>query len=210
MIGYFRAFTWLTYGNAIFGISGIVSALCGQLSMAMICLICAGVCDMFDGSVAKRMKRSDAEKIYGMQIDSFCDLLSFGMLPAIIGLCMGFRSTWEFALCICYVMAALIRLAYFNVTEIQNFYTQGGARTHYEGLPVTAVAAFLPLLYLLSISFGWPLVVLYRIALGAIAILFVSRLKVRKPRMKEMIVFGVLGIPTIMLLIHFMMLRGPR
>ena len=210
MIGYFRAFTWLTYGNAIFGISGMASALCGHPSMAMICLICAGVCDMFDGSVAKRTKRSDAEKIYGMQIDSFCDLLSFGMLPAIVGISLGFQSKLEFALCIFYVMAALIRLAYFNVTEIQNFYTKGGARTHYEGLPVTTVAAILPLLYLLCVSFDWSLVALYRIALGVIAILFVSRLKVRKPKMREMVIFGVLGIPAIVLLIHFMGLRGAQ
>ena len=209
MIGYFRAFTWLTYGNAIFGISGVISALCGQISMAMICLVCAGVCDTFDGTVAKRMERSDSEKIYGMQIDSFCDLLSFGMLPVMVGLSLGLESYWDFALCICYVMAALIRLAYFNVTEIQSFYAQGEARTHYEGLPVTCVAVILPLLYLFAISLEVDLLFLYRIALGVIAILFVSRLKVRKPRMKEMVAMGVLGIPTIVLLIQYMISRGP-
>jgi hypothetical protein len=44
---------------------------------------------MFDGKVARTKKdRTEQEKSFGIQIDSLSDLVSFGVLPAVIGFAM--------------------------------------------------------------------------------------------------------------------------
>ena len=52
--------------------------------MALLCLMFAGFCDMFDGKIASTMKRTKQEKRFGIQIDSLSDLICFGALPALI------------------------------------------------------------------------------------------------------------------------------
>ena len=102
-------------------------------------LLLSGLCDMIDGPVARTRKRTETEKKFGIQIDSLCDLVSFGIQPAvlvyfiaeyysgrpvnIIALIVGLT----FALC------AVIRLAYFNVTEEERQEKEGGKkRTGYQ------------------------------------------------------------------------------
>ena len=55
----------------------------------------AGVCDMFDGKIARTMKRTKQEKRFGIQIDSLSDFLCFGVLPAMIGYNIG-MTEWYF------------------------------------------------------------------------------------------------------------------
>ena len=44
----------------------------------------AGVIDIFDGKVAKKFKRNEKEKQFGVEIDSIIDTISFGVVPIII------------------------------------------------------------------------------------------------------------------------------
>ena len=87
----------------------------------------SGLCDAFDGKVARTKKnRSDVEKNFGIQIDSLTDVVAFGVLPACIGYAMlrkfPFMERFPlisvfFAIMLIYMLAAMIRLAYFNVME---------------------------------------------------------------------------------------------
>ena len=70
MIGFYNYTVILTYVGMLSGFMGIVSAWSGNLKMALLCLIFAGVCDMFDGKIASTMKRTKQEKRFGVQIDS--------------------------------------------------------------------------------------------------------------------------------------------
>lgn len=187
--------------NLIFGVIGISYAFSNNISIAVVCLMVSGVCDMFDGTVAKRFDRSHSEKSYGIQIDTLADIVSFGVLPGVIGLALGLNHFPFVLIVTLYVLAALVRLAYFNVTELEFLNSGGQTRRYYEGLPVTTVAAILPLVYLLSLWIEFPLQVVYGFLLVALTIAFVAKFHIHKLKMRYMILLGIISIPAIILLI---------
>ena len=91
-IGFYGASVFLTYLGLAFAVSGMVIASLGYIPTAVMCLILSGICDMFDGTVARACKRSEAEKKFGIQIDSLVDTVAFGIFPIVLGICMGFTS----------------------------------------------------------------------------------------------------------------------
>ena len=73
---------------------------------------------MFDGKIARTKKnRTDDEKSFGIQIDSLCDIVCFGIFPIILGYKLGMCKAYSIAILAFYGMAGVIRLAYFNVME---------------------------------------------------------------------------------------------
>ena len=91
-IGYYGLSVVLTYIGLAFSVVGMAMAFQGNISIAVMCLILSGICDMFDGTIARACKRSDDEKKFGIQIDSLVDTVSFGIFPIVLGICMGFTS----------------------------------------------------------------------------------------------------------------------
>lgn len=88
MIGYYNYTVWLTYASLLSACLGIGVSLhgAGHPYWGVFFLLLSGLCDAFDGRVARRKKdRSQMEKKYGIQIDSLADLVAFGVLPACIG-----------------------------------------------------------------------------------------------------------------------------
>lgn len=145
MIGCYNYTVILTYIGTVFGFMGITYTFGGSLRMALICLMVAGFCDMFDGKIASTMKRTKQEKRFGIQIDSLSDLVCFGVLPAMIGFrCSGGKPMHAF-IPAAYVLCALIRLAWFNVDEEERQDSEEKGRKIYLGLPVTTAALLLPL-----------------------------------------------------------------
>ena len=60
--------------------------------MAVLCLALSGLCDMFDGKIARRkIDRTDDEKCFGIQIDSLCDMVCFGAFPILLAYSLGMR-----------------------------------------------------------------------------------------------------------------------
>ena len=116
LIGYYNYTVILTYIGMFVGFLGVMYASREQTSQALVCLMVCGFCDMFDGAIASTRKRTKNEKRFGIQIDSLSDLVCFGVLPAVI---VNYQTEEKYALFVCgmYVLAALIRLSYFNVTE---------------------------------------------------------------------------------------------
>ena len=70
-----------TLGNLFFGIFAIVSASQGKFGNAVLYIVLGGVCDAFDGAVA-RATRSGSR--FGEELDSLVDGISFGLAPALI------------------------------------------------------------------------------------------------------------------------------
>ena len=67
--------TYISLGISVFGIT---RALEGDFKVAIFCLALSGLCDMFDGKIARAMKNRTAdEKKFGIQIDSLCDVVCF-------------------------------------------------------------------------------------------------------------------------------------
>ena len=117
LCGYYNYTVVLTYLGMLIGFVGITYTMEGAYRQAVLCLMTAGVCDMFDGTVAATKQRSVREKRFGIQIDSLSDLICFGVLPALFTYNIsGKRYSGLLAGCL-YLLCALIRLAYFNVLE---------------------------------------------------------------------------------------------
>ena len=93
MIGFYNYSVILTYIGLASSVFGITQVFEGHESIAFLCLLLSGICDLFDGKIARSMKnRTDHEKVFGIQIDSLCDLVCFGVFPAVIGYHYGFNN----------------------------------------------------------------------------------------------------------------------
>lgn len=154
MLGFYDYTTWLTYLGLASGIVGIGCAMEGNGVAAIICLCLAGFFDLFDGKVASTKKnRTDDMKRFGIQIDSLSDLVCFGVLPATILLALVKQTLpevsvlWFYPLAVLYVLAGLIRLAYFNVAEENRQKAETGVRKSYNGIPITTTAVVLPFFF---------------------------------------------------------------
>lgn len=200
MIGFYNYTVILTYMSLVSSVLGVFFALgVGGLpprpEYAIVCLMISGLCDMFDGKVARTKKnRTESEKQFGIQIDSLCDALCFGFLPSVIGYAIGMNSWADVPVLVFFPLCAVIRLAYFNVAEEERQKSTTDARKVYEGLPVTSVALILPLLYSFNKDIGREyFTIVYGTALFFIAIAFITKFKVKKPSMKTMLSFIGIG-----------------
>ena len=92
-----------------------------------------------------------------------------------------------------YVLAAVIRLGYFNVQEMNRVQVETGKRKYYVGLPVTTASLLIPCMLLLDIPTKFSVVRFYNIALLILGLAFLSKLKVKKAYMNGLIVLTFLG-----------------
>lgn len=61
MLGYYNYTVVLTYLGMVMAFTGILIACDGNINEALICLMLAGVCDLFDGPIARTMERKKEE-----------------------------------------------------------------------------------------------------------------------------------------------------
>jgi len=208
VVGYYGYWVFLTYLGMVSSVTGIYFALGGNIGYAVICLMISGLCDMLDGPVARLKKRNEREKSYGIQVDAFADLISFGALPIVIGYAaspyinepVSFVMVPHIAISAMYILAALIRLSYFNVIEIE-LQNKKEKRKYYEGMPVTFVAILIPLIYSLHICFNIDFFLMSKILLVVMSIAFVVKIKIPKLRGRQLLVFVAIGLPIIIYLL---------
>jgi CDP-diacylglycerol--serine O-phosphatidyltransferase len=92
MIGFYDYTVVLTYLSLVCSVFGMTQAIDGRFRTAIVCLALSGLLDMFDGKVARTKKnRTDDQKLFGVQIDSLCDVVCFGIFPAMICYVLGVR-----------------------------------------------------------------------------------------------------------------------
>ncbi|MCH7715940.1 MAG: CDP-alcohol phosphatidyltransferase family protein [Gemmatimonadetes bacterium] len=189
-IGFVRSATRITLLGLGSAILGCAAAVRGEFELAIVFLAASGLCDLFDGWVARRAARTDDEQHFGVQIDTVTDMAAFGVAPAVLVLSV--EPSWvAAAAAIIYVICAALRLAYFNMTVG----TTPGDTTGYLGLPVTYAAlvfplAFIPIARLDGLAHSGTITVL---TLG-MALLFVLRVRVPKPRGRWYPFFAILAI----------------
>ena len=201
MVGFYNYTVILTYIGVVSAVLGVGLSMYGRTSMAVVCLMVSGFCDLFDGSIARTRARTINEKKFGIQIDSLADLVCFGILPAAIGFSIGMTRWYEAAVLIVYVLAALIRLAYYNVTEDEIEFCENSKRVYYDGLPVTTIAILIPMIYTLRPVMKNGFLLLYALCLLLTAIAFLVKVKVRKLGMKGMVAAAFCGLAVLALLI---------
>ncbi len=200
MIGFYDYTVLLTYLGFSSGILGIILANTGHILLSILCLMFSGLCDMFDGRVARtKKKRTQEEKHYGIQLDSLSDLVCFGVLPSVIGFNIGMTYPLWYLVLIFFPLSALIRLAYFNVLEIMR--NSSTPVKEFIGLPTTSSALVFPFIYIFKKFLGKYFVLVYGLGLLLVGILMISKIKIKKPQNKTMILLILIGVIEIILII---------
>ena len=181
MLGFYNYTVILTYIGMLAGFTGIIFSIAGKPLAAVICLLAAGLCDIFDGKVASTRERTREEKRFGVQIDSLSDLISFGALPAVmVSSASGLKLRAVIPAGV-YLLAALIRLGWYNVDEEQRQDKEATRRVIYKGLPVTSAALIFPVVMLACHFLKWPADILGPIFLCITAVLFLLPFRIKKP-----------------------------
>jgi phosphatidylserine synthase len=153
----------------------IYFALVGQFQAAMIGIIWAVFFDWSDGIIARRMKgRTKVQGLYGAQLDSLIDIVSFSICPAIVLLSYGHFSPWFIPGAFIIVATGVIRLSYFNVFGLVD-------KSTYMGFPLDNNVIILVFMFLFSGLFSHAAfaIVIY-ILLMVFAILNVAPIKTPK------------------------------
>lgn len=118
-----------------FAVEGRFSAAASQSFLwAAYAILAAAVCDGLDGSVARLTRTQSA---FGVQLDSLCDMVSFGVAPAFViyNFALYESSRVGFAACFIYVVCGALRLARFNVQS-----SVGKASGNFTGIPIPMAA----------------------------------------------------------------------
>ncbi|GEL09001.1 CDP-diacylglycerol--serine O-phosphatidyltransferase [Salisediminibacterium halotolerans] len=157
----------LTIVNLGLGSMAIIFVLQGQfgLTVALICI--AAVFDRMDGKIARKM---NIESELGKQLDSLCDLISFGLAPALLiyqSTLQDFGIAGSMAAVI-FIACGAIRLARFNVSEQEGYFV---------GLPITGAGCILTVSHLLNTAVE-PHIFMFIILI--LSILMISSFTIRK------------------------------
>lgn len=165
------------------------------LKVAMILCVVAGVCDLFDGRVARLCKRTEQEKQFGIQLDSLADVLSFVAFPVCMLIFAAGMNPISIAIACFYIFAGIMRLGWFNVTTEENI----GC---YRGLPVTYAAVIFPIGYVILRLTDLPCAgVIFEALYLIVGLLFILNFKMKKPKLIGSLLFALLAVATVIALI---------
>ena len=185
MIGFYSYTVVLTYLGLASAAMGMILTFPGFAKYALFCLAFSGLCDMFDGKVARLKKdRTEDEKRFGIQIDSLCDVVCFGAFPMILCYSIGMRGPAGISILVFYLIAGVIRLAFFNVMEEKRQEETDEARKYYQGLPIPSIAIILPLFCTLRPLLGHRFLSELHICILTVGLLFIINFPLRKPGWK--------------------------
>lgn len=193
--------TYISVFCSIYGIGTLLlpreGTVISEVTLAVILLVIAGVCDMFDGKIARMCKRTDKEKEFGVQLDSLADTVSFVVFPAVLLLYITQMHIVSIIIAMFYVFAGIMRLGWFNVTAEEN-------KGYFFGLPVTFAALIFPAFHLVA-QFAHLSVrdYVYQILYAVIGIAFICNFRFKKPGLKFSIVMVLAAIAVIACLIIF-------
>jgi CDP-diacylglycerol--serine O-phosphatidyltransferase len=106
---------------------GIYFAIKGNFPAAIIGVLWAVLFDWYDGIIARKLKgRTKEQGDFGAQLDSLIDIVSFGVLPAILLLSYGNYNIWFIPGAFVIIATSVLRLSYFNIYGLINSKTYIG------------------------------------------------------------------------------------
>ncbi|MEI5905759.1 CDP-diacylglycerol--serine O-phosphatidyltransferase [Bacillus spongiae] len=146
----------LTILNLSLGSFAIINIIEGQLQLGAILIFFAALADRFDGMAARKL---GIESELGKQLDSMCDIISFGVAPALLiylGVINEFGAPAMF-FTVFYIACGAFRLARFNIAENDGYFS---------GLPITAAGCFTTILFIAKSYIPSPVILFILIVLS--------------------------------------------
>ncbi len=157
-----------TLTNLLLGVVSLVFTLQSEWQMAAAMILVGTVLDGMDGKLARRL---DATSAFGKELDSLCDLVSFGVAPTILVYAYKLDIMPYFTgliIAIGFSLCGAIRLARFNVLNISDYFV---------GVPITAAGSIMAIMVLVAHRIP---AVLFPIGMVMLSYLMVSKIKVPK------------------------------
>jgi CDP-diacylglycerol--serine O-phosphatidyltransferase len=192
----------ITLANLAAGVMSMLYASGDHLTNAAWCIIAGIIMDMLDGRVARW---AGATSQFGVELDSLCDLVSFGVAPAFLMYHVALQPWGRpgYMIVVFFAMMAALRLARFNLRA-----QSGEPSTHFTGLPVPAAAGILASFVLSYELFGDETIsvktipVLMKRMIIGLAFLMVStvqygnfkQMKLGRPKSVQNLAFLLVGI----------------
>ena len=138
----------MTTANLFCGFFSVILSIKGEFRYAAIAVVIAAVFDQLDGRLARL---THATSKFGAEYDSLCDLVSFGMAPALLMYLWALHPYGRFGMMASFLFVACgaLRLARFNV--------QVGVveKNYFQGLPIPMAAGIVTSSYLAFEDLGW-------------------------------------------------------
>lgn len=131
-----------TLGSIFFGLYAILNTINNNtpetLYASCMAVFFAGICDMFDGRVARLTK---TQSDFGVEFDSLADVISFGVAPSVIMYKWALFSLdkWGIFYATIFASCGAIRLARFNVLSRR----EESDNNFFVGLPIPIAASML-------------------------------------------------------------------
>jgi CDP-diacylglycerol--serine O-phosphatidyltransferase len=139
MIREFHLADWFTLANVICGMGALFFILTylettdvRQVYFACGLVLAALIFDVLDGRIARWRQKTSG---MGRELDSLADVISFGVVPALIGYGCGMRGFYDCLVLIYFVACGVSRLARYNVTAEALSDDQGKVK-YFEGTPI--------------------------------------------------------------------------
>lgn len=186
--------------SILFVIQGMVSGKQEHVSTGCMLIYTAWIFDSFDGAVARWVRGTS---MFGAELDTFVDFLSFSVAPAVLvyavtlpGEFMAVRTLFPSLL----VASGAMRLSKFRIMDAER------GLKGYTGLPVTLIAGFVAMWIFLLLPDGeqtlpaWAQGILF-LSVAAAIILQVSGIHYPAPTKKPLVM-----IPVILLFVIFTIL----
>lgn len=158
----------VTLINIVFGSLSILYTINESYRYAAIFILLAVMMDGMDGRIARRF---DATSELGRELDSLCDLVSFGVAPAVLiyAQVLSSRADYEGLLfSVFYIACGCFRLARFNVLRDNHYFM---------GVPITIAGALMAVLSLLAGRLNGTVIMLGMVLLS---FLMISKLRIKK------------------------------
>lgn len=178
----------ITFFGLLLSLSSCFFAISDNIKVSIMLLIASGICDLFDGVIARKIKRTDSEKEFGIQLDTVVDVVSFGVTPTIIVFSTVGTAWYALLIYVFYIICAVSRLAYFNTTAVSDTPVK-----YYRGLPVTYIALILPIVLLFHSA------TVNIIMLAFVGTLFILNIKIPKPHGIWYVLFPIIAVALVIL-----------
>lgn len=170
----------ITYVNMALGAIAIfISADSSpvNITIASILILIAGITDKLDGYVARRL---GACSKFGKELDSLCDLVSFGIAPVVLwwNINKGLLGAAEIMVSLFFIGGGIFRLARYNITQEDKYI---------EGLPITIAGMVMGGKHLLDVNHrlsfvgGSTMNIENILIMVLLSILMISSFKIKKP-----------------------------
>lgn len=183
IIGYYRKCDILTMCGTFLAFIGIILAINDHFTFSAFCLFLCGVCDGFDGKLARMKRYKKEQKVYGAQLDSLSDVICFGVFPVILTslIC---NNIYVYIISAIYMLCGLVRLAYFNTLDIM----PKSNKNVFIGVPITTVAIIYPIILFIIRFINFNILkIVMPIILLILSISYILNIEFKKPDILEIL-----------------------